>query len=235
MNFWKRIFKKTEGIDEREIPSLRLPGYCANCGLCLPSEEANVCPQCGHDQREPIAMKTTTPHKMSRAVISYGCLMSIGDEPKEYIDDLVREYGKDLDQFKKNQILNVFLLSDLALSSIVYFSHYEDNPKKDEIVKSFKEALDNYLLQAYGKERFQEVRNYIDTILTEYYEAFGEKDPLKSLSKILQYRAESLILDLPLPAQRFALPSIHTFLQYFIHVSSFLPPLLATLNKWQIK
>ncbi len=174
---------------------------------------------------------------MARAAISFG--WSMDDEYKEhideYIDDLVKGYGTRVDQPKKDQLLNVFLLSDLAITSIVYFAHYEDNPKQDEIVECFKEALDDCLLHAYGKEEFQEARNCLASMVTEYLEAFKEKDFLQSVSKVLQYRAESVIFGLPQAGKEFTLPSIHAFVKYFVHISSFLPPLQATLNRWEIE
>ena len=69
----------------------------------------------------------------------------------------------------------------------------------------------------------------------EYLEAFTEKDWLRSVSKVLQYRAESAILGVPLPGKKLALPSIHAFMKYFVHISSFLPPLQATFNRWEIE
>jgi hypothetical protein len=72
-------------------------------------------------------------------------------------------------------------------------------------------------------------------MLEEYSEAFAEKDGLQSVSKVLQYHAESVILILPILEKEFALPSIHAFMKYFVHVSSFLPPLKAMLNKWEVE
>ena len=172
---------------------------------------------------------------MARATISFGFNISTTNEYKAYIDDLVKVYGRHLDQPQKNQLLNVFLLSDLAITSIVYFTHYEDNPKHDEIVECFKEALDDCLLHAYGKDEFQDARSCLASMMTEYFEAFNEKNWLHSLSRILQYRAESMIHGVPLPGKKFALPDIHVFLKYFAHISSFLPTLMAVLNKWDIK
>ncbi len=175
---------------------------------------------------------------MARAAISFVWSKGMKDEYKEhideYIDDLVREYGTRVDQPKKDQLLNVFFLSDLAITSTVYLAHYEDNPKHDEIVECFREALDDCLLHVYGKEEFQEARNCLASMGMEYLEAFTEKDWLRSVSKVLQYRAESVILGVPLPGKKFALPSI-AFMNYFIHISSFLPVLHAALNRWEIE
>jgi hypothetical protein len=234
MSFWKRIFEEKNSTEEHEVLSW-LSRYCTSCGLGLPSGAGTVCPQCGHDQRGPIVKKITNPHDMARAAISFGCSMSISDEYKEYVDDLIRGYGTPVDQPKKNRLLNVFLLSDLAITSIVYFTHYEDNPKHDEIVECFKEALDDYLLHAYGKDEFQDARSCLASMMTGYFEAFNEKNWLHSLSRVLQYRAESVILGVPLPGKKFALPDIHAFVEYFVHISSFLPPLRATLNRWEIE
>lgn len=216
---------------EEVIPSFLSSKYCIGCGLHLPAQTVNKCPQCGHDQKAPIAKKITNPHNMARAAISF--VWSLVND--EYIDDFVKEYGTRVDQPKKDQLLKVFLLSDLAITSIVYFTHYEKNPKQDEIVECFKEALDDCLLHAYGKEEFQEARNFLASLVTEYLETFTEKDWPQSVSKVLQYRAESVILGVPLPGKKFALPSIHGFMNYFIHISSFIPVLQATLNRWEIE
>lgn len=235
MSFWKRVFGKSKNVDDYDIQRLLTRGYCRNCGTCLLSKDVSLCPQCGHDQRAPIAKKITNPHDMATAAISYGSSCMTGDDSKAYVEDLIRAYGQHLEQARKNQLLNVLLLSDLAITSIVYFARYEANPKQDEIVESFKELLDDYLLHAYGKEDFQETREYLVAMVTEYAEAFEAQDWLQSLSKMLQCRAESVILGLPSLGQNFAIPSIHAFMKYFVHISSFLPPLQATLNKWEIE
>jgi len=234
MGFRERIIKRKKNISGQDILSSLSGKYCIGCGLGLPSQTVNKCPQCGHDQRAPIAKKTTNPHDMARAAISFGCSISMSDEYKEYIDDLVKGYGTRVDQPKKNQLLKVFLLSDLAITSIVYFAHYEGNPKHEEIVECFKEALDDYLLHVYGKDEFQDARSCLASMMTEYFEAFNEKNWLHSFSRVLQYRAESMILGVLLPGKKFALPSAHAFAKYLVHISSFLPPLQATLNKWDI-
>ena len=110
MSLWKRIFKKKKNIAEQDILSFLPHKYCIACGLGLPSQTVDKCPQCGHDQRAPIAKKITNPHDMARAAISFGFSMSMSDEYKEYIDDLVRGYGMQCRSTKKESTPECFSL-----------------------------------------------------------------------------------------------------------------------------
>lgn len=209
--------------------------YCTSCGAWLPCKKARLCPQCGHDQEARIQKKSTNPRALARAAILYGS-SATGYEFKEYLDELIRTYEKSLDQVEKKQILNIFLLSDLAITSIVYLVHYQDNPKHDEITAVFEELMDDYLLHAYGKEGYQEAKDRMTSMVEEYYgEAFKQENWLQGASRVLQYRAESVILGISLPGPKFALPSIHAVVNYLVHLASFVPPLKARLNKWEIR
>lgn len=221
--------------NEEDIMQSLLAGpYCINCGIWITSEEKNVCPQCGQDQRGSVQKEITNPKDMAYRVVSY-CAMD-----EHHVISLFSESGYGLDAEAKKLMPAIFTLFNLGVASLWYLARYEQHPNRDEITKGFQQVTHDYLLHTWGAAKLGTAIDYLTSVIEEAEAILPggdvkDRDVLTKIAKALQRRAESVIMGVPVPGAKFTVPSIHAFLLYFAHVCSFLPPLTAMLRKWDVE
>lgn len=225
----------TRETGEKDIIRSLLAGpYCINCGLLMPCRSEDVCPRCGQNQKRHVQKQSTNPRDMAYQVVSY-CAMD-----EHQVISLFSELGNPLTGEARSQVPAIFTLFNLGIASVWYLAHYEENPKRDEIVKCLQEVMHDYLLDTWGADKFGTATDYMISVVEEVEvilrrEKGKHEEVVTSIVKALQKRSDSVIMGVNLPGDKFCIPSIHMLTVYHTHVCSFLPPLTAMLRKWEIK
>lgn len=234
MSIWRRLRGngKTRHTGPLELPDR----YCIACGIGFFSHAPSICQQCGHDQRMPVPGQMTNPTYMAGSVVSF-CHTSQKD-----VEYVFSQFDQHLDPEKAKQLATVFTLFNLGIASAWYVARFDAHPRQGEIVQCFQQILDDYLRKRYGRTEVQKARGYVASVLEELLQLtadtdFSERAVLANVSKALQSRAEPVIHDIrffPPSGRQFTISSAQTYAKYVAYTSSFLPPLQALLNKWNI-
>lgn len=208
--------------------------YCINCGLNLSldmsPQTGNKCPTCCHDQRSPVPKKTTHIEQFINATIIF-----CKNVAEKYIDEHVSDSRVNIEESRKDSLHSLFAFSNLAIAFLVVPTYYGNNGNLDIIKAFFETEIDKYLSAEYGEESFREAKGLFYCLVQDYIESFQEENYLKQISNVLQYRAESIMFEVPILGREYAFPSESGRLNYFLYITSFLHPLVALINKWDIK
>lgn len=208
--------------------------YCINCGLNLSLDMSpqvgNKCPTCCHDQRSPVPQKTTNIEKFINSTMIF-----CENVAEKYIDEHFSDRRLNIEESRKDSLHSLFTFSNLAIAFLIVPTYYGNNGNLTIIKALFETEIDKYLSAEYGEDHFKEAKRLFYCLVQDYTESFQEENYLKKISNVLQYHAESIMFEGPILGMKFAFSSDSGSLNYFLYITSFIQPLVALMNKWDIK